>query len=219
MALKGYKGIGMEGFIARWYDKNAREHSMEQYKIWAQKLAARISKGNKILEVAPGPGYLSIELAKRGFLKISGLDISETFVEIAGENAKKAKVQINFMHGDASNMPFEDGTFDNIICTAAFKNFKEPANAIHEMYRVLTLHGVAWIGDMRYEASAEEINEYVDTVMKAKGFNAFIMKSIFKSFLRKRAYTREQFVEFISETRFRDYEIQEVPVGFEIFLI
>jgi ubiquinone/menaquinone biosynthesis C-methylase UbiE len=218
MAAKGYKGIGMEGLIARWYDKNASRHSMEQYRTWAEGLSEWIAEDKKILEIAPGPGYLSIELAKRGFSHITGLDISKTFVEIAAENAKSAGVRVDFIQGNASNMPFEQRTFDTIICTSAFKNFSEPVKALQEMHRVLTPHGVAWIGDMRYDISVPAINEYVNKDMKATGFNAFMLKSSFKYFLRKRAYTRDEFIEFISRTGFRDYEIKEMPLGFEISL-
>jgi 2-polyprenyl-3-methyl-5-hydroxy-6-metoxy-1,4-benzoquinol methylase len=40
-----------------------------------------------VLEVAPGPGFLAIELAKLGPYRIVGLDISETFVRIAADEA------------------------------------------------------------------------------------------------------------------------------------
>lgn len=63
---KGFKGVGMEGFIARSYTKNARKLMMDEYRTWAQKVSKRAKDSDSILEVAPGPGYLSIELSKRG---------------------------------------------------------------------------------------------------------------------------------------------------------
>jgi ubiquinone/menaquinone biosynthesis C-methylase UbiE len=59
--------------------------------------------GGRILEVAPGPGYLAIELAKNEKYQIVGLDISKSFVEIAQTKAK-AGVAVDFRHGNASNM-------------------------------------------------------------------------------------------------------------------
>ena len=61
-AAKGYKGIGMNGMIASWYATNATKR-MEQYKGWAEN-AAGLIQGSEVLEVAPGPGYFSIELAR-----------------------------------------------------------------------------------------------------------------------------------------------------------
>lgn len=120
---KSYKGIAMEGFIARWYAKNTHKN-MEQYKNWAKLVSENISEDSKVLEVAPGPGYLSIELVKLGNYKVTGMDISKTFVEIEKTNAREAGVIAEFVQGDASNMPFDNETFNFIICTAAFKNYK-----------------------------------------------------------------------------------------------
>ena len=131
---KSYKGMAMEGFIARWYAKNTKSN-LDQYKDFAKKVAENVTEGSKILEVAPGPGYLSIELMKMGYYNVTGLDISKTFVQIANNNAKEEGVKVNFTEGDASNMPFANETFDFIVCTAAFKNFTKPIMAINEMYQ------------------------------------------------------------------------------------
>ena len=56
----------------------------------APDLAAKLKDGAVVLEIAPGLGYLTIEMAKRGPSRIAGVDISKTFVEIAGANAKRA---------------------------------------------------------------------------------------------------------------------------------
>jgi ubiquinone/menaquinone biosynthesis C-methylase UbiE len=215
---KGYKGIGMEGFIARSYDRNARRYSAEQYKQWAQKLAGMIQDDRTVLEIAPGPGYLAIELARLRKCRIIGLDISKTFVALSRENAQKAAVDIDFREGNVAAMPFEDETFDLLFCTSAFKNFKEPARAVKEMRRVLKTGGRAWIGDMSHTASDSEIDSYVMNNMKARGLAALFMKLIFKHMLRRRAYTKDQFEEFIAGAHFRRHEINESPLGFDILL-
>src|SRR6516225_10363240 len=109
---KGYKGMGMEGRIATWYAKNTA-NDIAEFQALAERLAKKaIPAGSRILEVAPGPGYLAIEIARRGRYAITGLDISKTFVEIAIANARTASVEIDFQHGNASAMPFADDTFD-----------------------------------------------------------------------------------------------------------
>jgi phospholipid N-methyltransferase len=117
--------MAMEGFIARWYAKNTKGN-LDQYKNYAKRVAENVTEGSNILEVAPGPGYLSIELMKMGDYNVTGLDISKTFVQIANNNAKEEGVKVNFTEGDASNMPFDNETFDFLVCTAAFKNFTKP---------------------------------------------------------------------------------------------
>jgi SAM-dependent methyltransferase len=126
---KGYRGIGMDGAIARWYAKNM-SRDLTRFRQTADAVTERAPTGSRILEVAPGPGFCAIELAKTGRYRVTGVDISETFVRIAGENAKTAGVDVDFRHGNASAMPFDDASFDVIVCSAAFKNFRDPLGAL-----------------------------------------------------------------------------------------
>src|ERR1051326_3585047 len=101
---KGYKGMAMEGGIARWYAKIRRSGSqIEEWRKQAAQLTSGLSDGASVLEVAPGPGYFAIEMARLDRFHVTGLDISHTFVEIASENARQAGVHVNFRQGDASN--------------------------------------------------------------------------------------------------------------------
>ena len=59
-----FKDIGIEGTSARWYDNNTRKHRLAEMKGYAKEVAKYIQDGCSVLEVAPGPGYLAIELAK-----------------------------------------------------------------------------------------------------------------------------------------------------------
>ncbi len=119
---RGYKGIGMEGGIARHYARLTAT-SIDELRLLARSIAEGLPAGARVLEVAPGPGFLAIELARLGSFEIVGLDISKTFVAMAAENARNAGVDVTFLHGNASAMPFESDAFDFIVCRAAFKNF------------------------------------------------------------------------------------------------
>src|ERR1700685_3741408 len=92
---KAFKGAGMEGFTAKWYAKLTLKE-MAEFRALARRVAAGLPPGTRVLEVAPGPGYLAIELAKLGEFRIDGLDISRTFVEIAERNAVEAGVHVKF---------------------------------------------------------------------------------------------------------------------------
>ena len=216
---KGNKGIGMESFFARWYDKTVRKYP-EQYRTWAKKVAENVAEGSSVLEVAPGSGYLAIELAKRGTYKVVGLDISRTLVEIAQKNAAEAGVRtkVEFRQGDAAHMPFDDEMFDFIICTSAFKNFADPVRALREMYRVLRALGKVVIIDMRQDASDEAIRDFVKSMGLGR-IDSLITKWTFKV-LRRSAYTSDQFKDFISKTPFRKYDILGAKdlIRFEIWL-
>jgi len=213
---KGYKGIGMEGRIARWYAKNTWK-DIAAFRRLAERFAQETPADSHILEVAPGPGYLAIELAKCGQYAITGLDISHSFVEIARANAQKALVTVHFRHGNASAMPFTDGTFDLIVCRAAFKNFSQPLKAIDEMHRVLKPGGRAVIIDLRKEASMQDINTYIQKAGYG-WFDAWLMRITFRFLLMPRAYTQEQVTQMAARSRFGRAAMHEVDIGFEIVL-
>jgi ubiquinone/menaquinone biosynthesis C-methylase UbiE len=214
--VKAYRGFGMEGAVAKWYSGLTRK-SMDDFKGLAQRAVDRLPPRARVIEVAPGPGYFAIELAKLGNYEITGLDISKTFVEIARANAAEAQVRIDFQRGNASNMPFAGDTFDFLFCRAAFKNFGEPVRALKEMHRVLKPGGQALIIDLRGDASKESIQKAVDE-MRLGAFNTMMTKLTFRFMLLKRAYTKPEFEEMIAETDFRGVEIREDLMGFEILL-
>ncbi|EMS72704.1 class I SAM-dependent methyltransferase [Ruminiclostridium cellobioparum] len=116
------KDIGINGRMAKWYDKNTRSSRLSEMREYADMVNGYADRGAAVLEVAPGPGYLAIELAKRGF-SVTGVEISADFVEIEKHNAREAGVNVDFRQGNASALPLPDSAFDFIICSAAFKTF------------------------------------------------------------------------------------------------
>jgi ubiquinone/menaquinone biosynthesis C-methylase UbiE len=216
ISAKAYKGLGMEGFTAKWYASLTRK-SLEDFKALARRVDGQIPPDGRVLEVAPGPGYFAIELAKLGHDHITGLDISRSFVGIAAKNAAEAKVEVEFRHGNASGMPFEDNSFDFLLCRAAFKNFSEPVKALQEMHRVLRKGGHALIIDLRGDASPESINRAVDG-MRLGAANSVITKLTFRFMLLKRAYTKRDFARLLAQTNFTNVDIKEDLIGLEVFL-
>jgi ubiquinone/menaquinone biosynthesis C-methylase UbiE len=212
---KGHKGMGMEGAIARWYARNTWK-SIEQFRKLARSLAGQLESDSSVLEVAPGPGYLAIELAKQGRFRVVGLDISKTFVEMAAAHAKDVGVQVEFHLGNASAMPFDSNSFDLIVCRAAFKNFAEPLGAIDEMYRVLKSGGRALIFDLRPDASKADIAAEVDG-MKLGWLNSLITRLTLQ-WLLSRAHSQETFRQMASQTPFKTCAIREDAIGLEVTL-
>jgi ubiquinone/menaquinone biosynthesis C-methylase UbiE len=213
--LKAVKGRNMEGVIARWYAKNTAAN-MHNFRDEAARYAGKLKDGAAVLEIAPGPGYLAIELAKLGRFHLTGIDYSHTFVDICRANAKAAGVAAEFRQGNAAHLPFANDSFDFIVCRAAFKNFGDPLGALTEMHRVLRPRGAAVIVDMRKDASNREIAAEV-AAMNQGWFNATLTRAALRS-LRARAYTREDFECMIAETPFGKGDIRQDGIGFEIAL-
>jgi ubiquinone/menaquinone biosynthesis C-methylase UbiE len=206
----------MEGAVARWYAKVRSSGSqIEEYRKEAAQLTEGLPAGAKVLEVAPGPGYLAVEIARLGF-QVTGLDISHTFVQIGGENAKRAGVSVVFRQGDAAVMPFEADSFDLIVCQAAFKNFVHPASALDEMYRVLRSGGTAVIQDMSSEASHADINLEVQK-MHLGWWSSFSTTATLEM-LKRRAYSPARFERLAAESRFQNCDITAQGIGLEVRL-
>src|SRR4030095_8427960 len=195
---KAYKGLPMEGVIASWYAKTTLK-DLKRHKLMAKQLVEKIPANGRVLEIAPGPGYFCIELAKLGNYQITGLDISKSFVEIARRNAAEAGLKIDFREGNASAMPFPENTFDFTFCQAAFKNFSEPVQAIAEMHRVLRPGGISVIADLRRDASALEIEREIRG-MGIGPLNRYLVRWTFKNMLLKSAYRIDEMRRMVAQT-------------------
>ncbi len=213
---KAYKGMAMEGVVATWYTKNTGR-DLRRFQAAARSVLERVPPGGLVLEVAPGPGYLAIEIAKAG-RAVAALDISKSFVRIVREKAREAGVAIDVRHGNASAMPFDDASFDFVVSMAAFKNFADPVGALNEIHRVLKPGGRASIYDLRKDAAREDIDAEV-RAMRLSAWNALLTRSIFRFGLLKSAYTRERFMEMVRASRFGRCEILPDGIGCELQLV
>lgn len=213
-STKPYKGLGMEGWVARWYTRT-RRNDMEDFRREARNVAQHLRTGCNVLEVAPGPGFFAIELAKLGDFRVTGLDISQTLVDIAKENARNEGVNIDFLRGNAAAMPFANESFDIAYCSAAFKNFSEPVKALDEMHRVLRPGGAAIVADLCKDASLDEIDTYVKQSGRSK-IDAWLTKWAFRHLLLKRAYTKDDFKRIAQSSQFGKCEITVGLIGFQV---
>jgi len=204
----------IEGMMAKWYASNTAE-MMKEYVDLARRISKEIPQGSAVLEVAPGPGYFCIELAKLGSYAITGMDLSRTFVKMAAEKAEQAGVRVEFKEGSASNMPFPKNSFDFLLCRAAFKNFADPVGALQEMCRVLRPGGRALLIDLSRDARPDDVSRAVDE-MGLTTVNRLLTKMAFRTMLIRSAYTRAEFEQMLAQTEFAQAEIVEEGMGFEI---
>jgi ubiquinone/menaquinone biosynthesis C-methylase UbiE len=210
--LKAYKGLGVEGGIARWYDRTTRK-DMPEFRALAVRIAAQLPPAASVLEIAPGPGFLSIELARRG-LNVQAVEIGKTFVEIARKNAAAEHVQVTFDQGNASALPLPDASVDFVVCRAAFKNFSEPVKAMQEMLRVLGPNGTALLIDMHRDASTADLRRYVDS-LGVNWLNRQFMMFTFRHMLIKRAYPLSEIRRMAAEAGWVNMVLEKSTIGFE----
>jgi len=211
-----FQGPEMEGPIARWYARvRGSKSQLDAYGKQGSQITAGLPAGARVLEVAFGPGYLAIEMARLGF-QVTGLDISRTFVEIATENARQAGVTVDFRQGDVAQMPFESSSFDLIVCQAAFKNFTLPQSALAEMHRVLRYGGTVVIQDMSRDATHADIEHEVEG-MDLGRISAFTTKATLEM-LKRRAYAPSQLERLGRQSPFATCEIATEGIGLQVRL-
>jgi demethylmenaquinone methyltransferase / 2-methoxy-6-polyprenyl-1,4-benzoquinol methylase len=133
------------------YDLVNRIFTMGMDKGWRQRAVKACLAGNplKILDVCCGTADLSLEISAnlKSPALIAGLDYSVPMLQkaTAKQDKKPGLEKVNFIHGDASRLPFRDGSLDCVGISFAFRNltYKNPLTASHlqEVNRVLTNGG------------------------------------------------------------------------------
>jgi len=206
----------MEGRIAHWYARQrGTESQLRETRQQAEHLTESLPAGAAILEVAPGPGYFAVELARRGY-RVTGLDISRTMVQIATEYARESGATVDFRHGDSAELPFAADSFDLIVCQAAFKNFVRPVAALDEMHRVLRPGGTAVIQDLNRDASGADIAAETRR-MGLSPVNAAATR-LTLAWLRRRASSAAEFRALAGRSAFGGCEIGTDALGLEVRL-
>jgi ubiquinone/menaquinone biosynthesis C-methylase UbiE len=206
-----FKDLGIEGNKARQYDAFSRKYRMDELRRYAELAAGHVADGGSVLEIACGPGYLCIELAKAGRFKVFGLDISNDLVAIARANASQAGVHVEFLQGNASAIPFPDEHFDLVFCSWAIKNFKEPERVLKEACRVLKPGGMALLIDLNRDATDQEWSEYASR-LGLTGMTGLMMKLAFR-IQRAGAYSRDQLDGLVKNAPFETHEIERSGIN------
>ena len=100
--------------------------------------AVGAGRGRRTLDVATGPGYVAARAAERGADSV-GLDFSETMLAFARARAP----HVEFVLGDATELPFPDGSFDAVTGAFCLLHLGRPEAAVAEAARVLAPDGRA----------------------------------------------------------------------------
>jgi ubiquinone/menaquinone biosynthesis C-methylase UbiE len=101
---------------------------------------AGVEPGMDVLDVACGTGNASIPAARAG-ARVTGLDFAPALLEIARERSADAMVEIDFVEGDAQDLPFEDASFDRVVSVFGHMFAPDHERAAAEMRRVVRPDG------------------------------------------------------------------------------
>lgn len=102
-----------------------------------------------ILDLCCGHGRHSLELARRGFQHVFGLDRSRSLIQRARAAARREGLVVEFREGDARKLPYGDDAFDAVLILGNsfgyFENPEDDLQIVREVFRVLKPGGRIFI--------------------------------------------------------------------------
>jgi demethylmenaquinone methyltransferase/2-methoxy-6-polyprenyl-1,4-benzoquinol methylase len=137
------------GTIAHRYDFINDIQSFGLHRVWKRRVLhlSCPQPGERALDLCCGTGDIAIALAKRG-ADVAGLDFSEPMLEVAREKLSQLRttslagsgqpsgIKIEFIRGDAQQIPFPENTFDILTIGYGLRNLADLDTGLHDMLRV-----------------------------------------------------------------------------------
>lgn len=98
--------------------------------------------GERVLDIGSGPGFLAAAIADAvgSSGSVWGVDVSEPLLEFARSQSSDQH-EIEFLHGDATNLPCPDEAFSAVVSTQVLEYLPDVDAALGEVYRVLRVGG------------------------------------------------------------------------------
>jgi ubiquinone/menaquinone biosynthesis C-methylase UbiE len=111
----------------------------------------RPEPGERLLEIGPGTGYYSLDLAEwvgpDGTLEL--FDLQREFLDhVLRAAAGRGLENLEATQGDATDLPFEDASVDAVVLTAVLGEIPDSTTALHEIRRVLKPGGRLVVGEL-----------------------------------------------------------------------
>jgi D-alanine-D-alanine ligase len=185
---------------------------------------------DKILDLCCGHGRHSLELARRGFQNVEGLDRSHYLIQKAKMSAKKETLNVKFREGDARKLPYPPDTFDIVLILGNsfgyFDSAQEDLRVLKEVMKVLKPWGKILIdvsdGEYLREHFQPRSWEWIDkkhfvcrerslSIDRQRLISREIISHVEKGvivdqFYAERLYTKESLKELLEKAGFTDIQ-------------
>jgi len=166
----------------------------------------QIDPGEKILDLACGFGRHSVKLAERGF-KVTGYDLSESFLKHAQELANSIEVKIDLKQGDMRDIPYKD-EFDVVInmftAFGFFENEKEDLKVLKGVHKALKPGG-QFLMDVINRETAIQVGAPRRWIREN---HSYLLEERFFDFFRSRLELTNQLILVNGERKEANYSIR-----------
>lgn len=150
--------------VAKKYDITNDVLSLGQTKSWRKAVVSAVAPktGELILDLAAGTGTSTQPFYEAGAIP-TACDFSPGMIEV-GRNQFP---HLNFVQGDAMNLPFEDNSFDAVTISFGLRNVQDPKRALSEMSRVTRPGGRLVVCEFSHPTWSPFRTVYMEYLMKA----------------------------------------------------
>ena len=124
--------------------------------------AAHVGRGDRVLDVATGPGFAAARAAERG-ASVVGVDGAEGMLALA----RRSHPQLEFRKGNAEELLFEDSSFDAVVANFLLLHLGRPEQAVAHFARVLAPGGRLALTVWDVPERARILGVLVDAVAEA----------------------------------------------------
>lgn len=193
--------------------------------------ALNLTKSAHILDLCCGQGRHSLELARRGYDHIVGLDRSHYLVNRAKKLGKQAGLKVQFREGDARNLRFHNDAFDVLMIAGNsfgyFESAKDDNKVIEEVKRVLKPNGKLlidvtdgtyikenfeprsweWIDKNYFVCRERSLSKNAEQLISREIITHVTKGVVADQFYSERLYTFEDLRQLLSEVGFQDISL------------
>ncbi len=150
--------------VAPRYDLANDILSLGQARLWRKIVvdAVGAEPGQRVLDLAAGTGTSSEPYADAG-IEVVACDFSLGMLQVG----KRRRPDIDFVAGDATNLPFADNSFDAVTISFGLRNVSEPKKALAEMLRVTKPGGRLVLCEFSHPTFAPFRTIYTEYLMRA----------------------------------------------------
>src|SRR5690625_3312745 len=129
------------------YDSMNSIISFQRHKSWRKNVMKQMAvrQGASALDVCCGTGDWTLSLSEQvgNSGKVVGLDFGENMLSVAKQKKEDLNAKnIQFIHGNAMELPFEDNTFDYVTIGFGLRNVPDYLTVLKELYRVVKPKGI-----------------------------------------------------------------------------
>ncbi|HYX07571.1 MAG TPA: methyltransferase domain-containing protein, partial [Bacteroidales bacterium] len=188
----------------------------------------QLNKDNVILDLACGQGRHSLEMARRGYVNVHGLDRSHFLIRKAKSINLSERLNVSFREGDARKLPYSVDVFDDIMILGNsfgyFESTEDDIKILKEVFRILKPGGkflidVAdgsylkdnyqprsweWIDRKHFVCRERSLAEDNERLISREVITNVQKGVIVDQFYAERLYTRESLQRMLDDIGFRE---------------